>query len=222
MDRYWTEEEQARLLAALRNAPAHHMLARRDDAAIRALLRSGCRVGEFLKVTVGDAMAALRDGYLFIPREARKGGKRDHHVFVTAELGRDLRDLLAIRAELVPGDCRIEDRLVVGRHGRGITVRNFELRVKHWARVAGLPPGSSPHWARHTRGQNIMRRSSARDPRGVVQKALGHADIRSSGVYTVTPREEVEAALQEVDAAGGRRRVTKQQLRRAYEQRTVL
>jgi hypothetical protein len=46
---------------------------------------------------------------------------------------------------------------------------------------------------------------------------LGHVSIRSTGVYTRTPREEVEAALVETDGRTGR--VTRAALRRAFEGR---
>ena len=53
----------------------------------------------------------------------------------------------------------------------------------------------------------------------LVQRALGHADIRSSGVYTQTPREAVENALSEIDRP--QRRVTRAALRRGYEGRAA-
>lgn len=219
MDRALTGEEQARLLGTQKEAACRDVLSRRDAAAINALLHSGLRIGEFLQITVGQALAAIKDGYLFVPKEHRKGFSKgvakDHMVFMTHALRRDIEDLLKVRVELAQMDCHTQDPLVVGRSGRRMTVRNFELRYKLHARDAGLAK-SSPHWLRHTRGQNIMLRSSARDPRGVVQRALGHADIRSSGVYTQTPREDVEAALAEIDApAAGR--VTKAQLRKVYD-----
>jgi len=217
MDRYFTEEEQARLLGTLKKVPSADLPARRDAAAIRALLHSGCRIGEFLKITVGDALASLQANYLFIPRENRKGKWTDHQIFVTAPLAEDLRELVRVRAMMVPGDCRTEDPLVLSRLGRGMSVRGFELRFKHWATVAGLPKDASPHWMRHTRAMNIMRRSTSRDPRGVVQRSLGHASITSTGIYTETAREDVEAALAEVDGQAGR--VSARKLRQAWEGR---
>ncbi len=235
MDRYLTEVEQGRLLDVLKRQAALP-LDRRDAAAIRALLHSGARIGEFLKVSLGDALAALQSGYLFIPKEHRKGWNRrervrkdgttfvplppkDHQVFVTEALRADLRELLKVRFELAPDDAPATAPLVVGRSGRGLTVRAFQFRFAEWADRAGLPPKASPHWLRHTRAMNVMRRSTASDPRGVVQSALGHASIRSTGVYTATPREAVEAALTETDVRVGR--VTRAVLRRAFEGRAA-
>lgn len=224
MDRYLTEEEQARLLKTLKEAACRDAYGRRDDAMVRALIHSGLRIGEFSRITVGDALEALKTGYLFIPRENRKGASqglaRDHSVYVTQALRADLGDLLKVRHELRDVDCRVDDRLLVGRAGDSMTVRALELRYKQHATLAGLAR-TSPHWLRHTRAQNIMLRSTARDPRGVVQRALGHSSIKSSGVYTATPREEVEAALREIDAAADPRRVTRAQLRKAYEGRAA-
>lgn len=219
MDRYFTEDEQARLLKHLKESACRDIYGRRDDAAIRALIHSGLRIGEFLQITVGQALEALRTDYLFVPREHRKGKKKDHQVFVTDALQQDLRDLLKVRHEQLPADCREDDALVISRLGSGITVRSFELRFKEHARAARLPADASPHWLRHTRAMNIMRRSTAKDPRGIAQRALGHASIRSTGIYTATPREEVEAALAEIDAT--KRRITPRQLRRAYEGRAA-
>lgn len=216
MKRYLTEEEQRRLLAEVGRYASP--LARRDAAWIRVLIYSGMRIGEFAQMTVGDAIEALKTGYLFIPREHRKGGRHDHQVLVTDPLRDALRALLAARAEIVGGDHTVPETapLVLSRKNQAMTVRAYEQRVQHWARAAGLPPGASPHWLRHTRAMNIMRRSTSNDPRGIVQAALGHTSISSTGVYTRPSKEDVERDLQLVD---GRRRIRREDLRAEYERR---
>ena len=71
-ERYLTEAEQQALLRHmhLRRADA---LARRDGALMRLLLHTGMRLGETLGLTQAEALQALRTGWLFIPRERRKG-----------------------------------------------------------------------------------------------------------------------------------------------------
>lgn len=230
--RYLTEAEQHALLRTLQ-LHSGDLLARRDGAWIRALLHSGMRLNEFALMSVGDALEALRTRYIFIPQEHRKGWNRrprkkdgklrqppkDHTVLVTAPLEQALRDLLAVRVLML--GCGVSDvsaPLVVSRQGGRMTCRQFEHRMKTWAAAAGLPEATSPHWLRHTRAKNIMRRSTSTDPRGVVQAALGHASIASTGIYTQVSREELEAALEEVDGAGDRRRV-KRGLRAGFEGR---
>ena len=224
MNRYLTEPEQARLLDVLKRNSGDP-LAARDYAWVRALRHSGLRIREFSLITVGDALAALRSGYLYIPKAHRKGRHKDHSVYLTAALREAVEDLLSRRVGHGVPDLHEDEPLVVSRQRAGLsvsmTVRNYQLRLAHWAAEAGLPAGVSPHWLRHTRAMNIMRNSTASDPRGVVQSALGHADIRSSGVYTQTPREDVEAALDEIDQPPRSRRVTPAMLRRAYEGRAA-
>lgn len=220
--RYLIPEEQRRLLATVGRCA--DVLARRDAAWLRALLYSGLRIGEFSRLTVGDAQAALATGYVFVPREYRKlaGGRglrrhqaKDHPVLLTAPLRAALEDLLRIHAEMA-GDCQAPEPLVISRKGGAMTVRCYEQRCAHWAQRAGLR--CSPHWLRHTRAKNILRRSTSGRPLHIVQAALGHTSLRSTGVYTLPDREELQAALDEVDGPARARRAD---LRRLYEQGRV-
>jgi site-specific recombinase XerD len=218
LKRYFPPAEQQLLISTA--GQYTDLTARRDHAWMRAMLHSGLRVKEFSLITVGAAIEALRAKYLFIPRENRKGKKRDHSVFVTQALRTDLQDLLKIRFEITgEGESHLDEALVLSRqHGDGkpMTVRSYELRLKHWATLAGLSDKATPHWLRHTRAMNIMRNSKAADPRGVAQAALDHVSIASTGIYTGVLREEVEDALTEVDAVP-RKRVSLSQLRRDFE-----
>lgn len=219
LKRYFPPAEQQLLVSTA--GQYTDVIARRDHAWMRAMLHSGLRVKEFSLITVGAALEALRSKYLFIPREHRKGGKRDHKVFVTQALRTDLEDLLKIRFEIAgEGDSHLNEALVISRQhggaGKPMTVRSYELRLKHWARLAGLPEEASPHWLRHTRAMNIMRNSQAADPRGVAQAALDHVSIASTGIYTGVLREELEEALDQVDAQSNKR-VSLKQLRQQFE-----
>lgn len=212
MIKYLTEEEQSRLRLTLKQHAGE--TARRDDALIRLLIASGLRIGECLRLSVGDAAAAVKSGYLFIPKEYRKGRageRRDHEVLMTNSVRLAVRDLLELRE-----GAHLDDALVVSRKHGVLTVRAFEFRVRYWAELAGLPAGVSPHWFRHTRAMNIMRRTTATDPLGVVKAALGHGSIRSTEVYARATREKVEAALHEVD---GKPRLRLADLRKMHEGR---
>lgn len=220
MERYLTEEEQARLLKTLKEAACRDVYGRRDDAMVRALIHSGLRIGEFSRITVGDALEALKVGYLFIPRENRKGEAMDLSIYLTKPLRAAIGDLLKVRHELRDTDCRVEDRLLVGRAGETVTVRALQLRYKQHATLAGLAR-TSPHWLRHTHAMNIRRHSTAREPMGIIQRALGHRSMASTGIYAHATREEVEQALDEAASAVAPGRVTRAQLRKAYEGRAA-
>lgn len=220
MDRYLTEPEQERLLKVLKEAAGRDALGRRDDAIVRVLLNSGMRISEFNSITVGAALEALRSGYLFVPREHRKGEGMDLSIYLTKPLRRAIEDLLKVRVELSEADCRQGDALVIGRHGERVSVRLLELRYKEHARMAGLAR-SSPHWLRHTYAMNIRRHSTAREPLGIIKRALGHASIGSTAVYAHATREEVERALEDTAQALEPGRVTTAQLRRSWERKAA-
>ena len=215
MRRSLSAQEERQLLACVASRAA--IEARRDAAWMRALRFSGCRVGEFSRVSVGAALMALERRHLFIPREDRKGGKRDHDVLVTEPLRAAIAELLHVR-ELQTGlpVARMERRgaLVLNRYGKRLSVRSYQLRLRYWCAQARLALDVTPHWFRHTKAMAIMRRSQAQDPRGMVRLALGHADINSSSVYTQPTREDFAEAMEMADGA---RPIRRRQARRTFE-----
>lgn len=208
MTRYLLEREQSRLLATVK--ACSHVLARRDYQVIRYLRGSGLRIGEFSLTTCRAARFAIEYGWHVIPKENRKGKRKGHE----APIGRDaidaLKELLKIHAEM-GGDGADDSILVRSRQGP-MSIRSFEDRIGMWCKRAGIP-GGSPHWLRHTRAMNLIRRSEARDPRGVVQASLGHASIATTGIYTGVTREEL---LEAVARADGGAKLTRAQARRQF------
>lgn len=204
--RYLTELEQSQLLLGV--SKVADPLAQRDYHWIGALILTGMRVQEFSRLTVPMVQQALAGGWLVSPKEHCKGGKRGNEYMVTARLRTHLEALVKLSHELGAG-CVVPEAgqpLVWGRDVAGIagplSVRSYEARLKHWAVHAKLDPRISPHWLRHTRGMNIMRRSRGSNPLKVAQIALGHSSLKSTGIYLDMSREEYERELQLVD--GGR------------------
>lgn len=216
MKRYLTEAEQALLLKAAKGCS--DPLAQRDYHWMSALVLTGMRIGEFSRLTVPQVQQALRVGWLVSRRVDCKGGRGNEYL-VTEQLRLHLQALCRYAALLGSGEVGAEASagglaLVPGRRGGPLSVRSYQLRIKQWANEAGLDPRMSPHWMRHTRGMNIMRRTRATDPGRallVAKEALGHASLKSTGVYLELSREELTEQLQAVDAAGGR--VSRQQAR---------
>lgn len=204
--RYLTELEQSRLLSGASGLA--DPLAQRDFHWMAALILTGMRITEFSRLTVQQVQQALACGWLVSPKSHCKGGRRPNQYVVTARLRMHLEALVKLSHELGAG-CDVPPSgqpLVWGRDIAGIagplSVRSYEARVKLWAQRAGLDPRVSPHWFRHTRGMNIMRRSRGDNPLKVTQIALNHASLRSTGVYLSLSREEFEREIQIVD--GGR------------------
>lgn len=216
MDHYLTPAEQSALLNAARLTNTR--VAQRDYHLMCALILTGCRIGEFLQITLLQTCTALKTGYLFIPKEHRKGQHADVSVYLSVQLRAHL-------TALVDAHGADEDAcapLIIGRNGEHLTVRAVQKRVKVWAQAAGIHGNVSPHWFRHTHAMNILRTSTAKNPLSVVQKALGHISIASTGIYAHATREELQAdqnrAASALDAAlHGKRRVTLAQLRRAHQ-----
>lgn len=218
--RFLTLAEQRQLRGTLKQYAGD--VARRDGATIGLLIGSGMRVGECLMISVGDAVAALESGYLFIPKEHRKGEACDLSVPLTRSVRYALGELLSLRE-----GAELNEALIVSRKSRvlgwrAMTVRGFEQRVAYWAKLSGLPDGVSPHWFRHTHAKNIMRESVATDPLRVAQLALGHTSRRTTEIYTRLDREEYEAALHQVDGkVNGKPRLRVAGLRKEYERRVT-
>lgn len=211
LTRFLTDEEQRRLLGVIKAQAS--LLAQRDHAWVRLLIETGMRVNELATLTRAQAERALADGWLVVTKEQRKGKRLGHAYVVTEPVRKCLQTLLHLQQELSPAlvpELDMEPPLLWGRCGvvRGkvmcehMSVRSFQARMKHWAYLAGLPDGVSPHWLRHTRGVNIVRRSRSKNPVKVVQLALGHSNIASTGIYTQICRDEFEREMRAV--AGGR------------------
>lgn len=213
LKRYLTDEEQRRLLRVVRDQAG--LLAQRDYHWIRLLIETGMRINELATLSLDQAERALATGWLVVRRDQRKGQRSGHEYLVTEPVRQALDKLIWLHGECRPalllppevcppllwGRCGVVRGKVLAEH---MSVRSFQARMKHWAYLAGLPDGVSPHWLRHTRGVNIIRRSRGNNPLKVAQLALGHASIASTGIYTQMSREEYSRELQVV--AGGRMR----------------
>jgi len=192
--RYLTESEERKLFAAVRARSG--VLAARDDAWMRLLRATGMRVGALSRLTCAHARNALHSGYLALEPEIQKKGV-GHRILVTKRCGKALRDLLRIRREMGHAE-RPDAPLIVSRNHRALSVRSFQSRMAVWRKVAGLDGAVSPHWFRHTVAKRIMKSSTAADPRGVAQGVLGHKSARSTLVYTMPDKEDIEEAMREV------------------------
>lgn len=192
-DRYVTERDEKRLFGHVKTIAGPW--ARRDLGWMMLARHTGLRVGSLVALTVGDAREALATKHLQVRAEHAKGGQ-GYEVFVTDPARRALRILLSVRREL--GRTMNHARpLIVGRQGGNVTPRLLQQRMQHWCRAAGLDIQATPHWWRHTLGKRIMRNSTSADPRGCAAIALGHSDIRSTALYTLPDREDVELAMRE-------------------------
>lgn len=92
-----------------------------------------------------------------------------------------------------------EPRLFVGRGGRGLSRQSVWKIVKARAAEAGLPPGVSPHWLRHTFATHLLSNGA---PVRAIQEMLGHADIGTTQIYTHVDAGRLSAVVKKFHPRG--------------------
>ena len=182
--------EQRALDAAIGSAPPPYRL-------IFTLLReTGMRAGEALDLRWGDVTLDPGREALRI-REPKNGSERTVILGPTAtpRSVRGLRAARRARGRNAPGDHD-----VVFLSNRGTRV-SYDALHYQWARVcraAGLVddtggPRYTPHQLRHTRGSELIAQGQRVE---IVQRVLGHRDIRSTLGYAELQDAHVRAALE--------------------------
>lgn len=159
------DADEARALVEL---PANGALARRDRAMLELFYSSGLRLAELVGLRWGDV--DLDDG------QARVLGKGRKTRIVP--IGRHARE--ALRA--LAADGAAPDQPVFrGRGGAPLSPRSVQLRLKQAALKSGLPRNVYPHLLRHSCASHLLESSGELR---AVQELLGHADIRTTEIYT--------------------------------------
>lgn len=215
--RYLDEAQQRKLLEGPRRDSDE--LAQRDYHWLMVLILTGMRIQEFSRLTAPLVRRAQQAGWLVSPKEHCKGRRKPNEYRITQPLREHLQALLKL-SDAHPQAGEADQPLVWGRDISGragpLSVRSYESRLKHWVLLAGLDERVSPHWLRHTRGMNVMRRSRGKEENRlkVAQIALNHSSMKSTGIYLSMSREEYEEQIEAVD--GGRMR--KRDARRAVEE----
>ena len=151
----------------------------RDHCMVELLYGCGLRVGELVGLdrhASGDAAGwvDVADATVHV---TGKGSKR-RSVPVGGPALQALQAWLAHRDSLARAD---EPALFVGQRGTRLTSSQVRSRLKRRAVVAGLPTHVHPHMLRHSFASHLLQSSG--DLRAV-QELLGHANIRTTQVYT--------------------------------------
>lgn len=151
----------------------------RDLAMIRLMLNAGLRTSEVLNIFTEDV--EWISGKLIV-RHAK--GNKDRIMWLNEE------DLEIIRKwkEIKP----YSPILFTTLKGNKINDRYLRSMVKRRAKRIGIAKNVHPHLLRHTFATDLLR--STKNIR-LVQKALGHASLSSTMIYTHVYDEELEVAL---------------------------
>jgi integrase/recombinase XerC len=163
----------------------------RDRAILELLYATGIRVGELVRVDLGDLdIGGLQgDGMLRVFGK----GKKERLVPIGSKAVAALRAYAPARGTLVPerhGRAADRDALFLNAHGGRLTDRSVRRILNARLRRAALMRKVSPHSLRHSFATHML--DAGADLRSI-QELLGHASLSTTQKYTaVTTRRLLE------------------------------
>ena len=154
-----------------------------NRAMFELLYSSGLRVSELvgLDLRYGQRDGIASAGWIdFAAHDVTVTGKGNkmRSVPVGQAAIAALTDWLALRNSVARVDV---PALFVSNHGRRMTARVVQVRLKAHAQALGIPVNVHPHVLRHSFASHVLQSSG--DLRAV-QEMLGHASITSTQIYT--------------------------------------
>lgn len=182
------QTEQDAIDDAIRSAPQPYRL------IFTTLRETGMRVGEVLALRVGDVLLETgREGL-----RVREPKNRTERIVVLGATATP-KTVRGLRAHLKQMQ-KPQQHDVLFRSNRGTAV-SYDAVHYQWQKVcraAGLADGGKPrytlHQLRHTRGSELLAQGQ---PVEIVQRVLGHRDIRSTLLYAELNEDQVRAALEQ-------------------------
>ena len=159
-------------LGALLDHRETDALETRDRAMLELVYSSGLRLAELVGLNLIEVNIQGR-----LVDVVGKGAKR-RIVPVGRQAIAALTSWLAVRLSLASAE---QPALFVGRQGRRLAQRSVQSRFSRWAVKYGLGKHLHPHMLRHSFASHLL--ESSGDLRAV-QELLGHADIRTTQIYT--------------------------------------
>ncbi len=194
--KYLTEAEAQLLLQSSQRA-AEQATRRGGKIPIRnyflvcLALSTGLRVGEIAQLVCGD-LSVHRPPYNVWVRHGK--GDRERIVYIKHQFKEQCLDYLQWKARVgEPTDSQAP--LFYSSNTQGhLTVRALQNVFKKQAAIAKLPTRYSIHATRHTYACQLYR-VSGKDLR-LVQKQLGHANIKITEVYADVMVPDIEQAVE--------------------------
>jgi site-specific recombinase XerD len=160
---------------------------KRDLAILQLLRHTGIRVGELTALRLSDVTLSERKGQLVV----RSGkGSKYRVVPLNADARKALSDYLAVRPK------NIADALFLGRRSEPLSPRAVEQTVLKYAQQARLED-VSPHTLRHTFGKSAL---DAGVDLVTVSRLLGHARLETTAIYTTPSAQDLEQAVEQLEA----------------------
>lgn len=165
----------------------------RDIALLEVLVGTGLRVGELLRLQVGDVTIGDRAGQVTV-RRGKQGNFRE------VPLTKEVRQALSNYLQTHPGKEDTNAPLWVRTQG-ALKQGSSVLRILNkYALQAGLPP-LHPHALRHTFATRYLGHNPD-DLRGLAA-LLGHTSLETVMIYTEPSLHDLAERMERVETAGG-------------------
>ena len=176
-----TATEQEALLA---QPNPRYLTGQRNRTMLRLMLDTGLRLAEVTSLRWKDI--DLLSGKVMV----RQGkGSKDRTLWT----GEENITALAAWRERQARECDGKPEIVFSTaEGKRLDPSYVRKMVKRYARKAGIEKRISPHTLRHTFATDLYRETTNLR---ITQKALGHANIATTQIYTHIVDEELEGAL---------------------------
>lgn len=183
-----TPEESARLLSIPNK---RYPTGLRNYVAMRLMLGSGLRCAEVLSLRLQDV--ELTSGKMKI----RGKGQKDRILWLDVEmielleLWRDRRERKGIASELY----------FTTLQGEPLDTRYVRAMMARYKVRAGIVRKCSAHTLRHTFATELLKQTGNIE---IVRRALGHADISTTGIYLHAVDSELESAMKTLQGKAAR------------------
>ncbi len=185
-----TKEEVVSMIGATENQK-HRLI-------LEMLYSSGLRLNELKKLKFNDVNFENASVHV----KLGKGGK-DRIVFISKNLVLKLKEYIA----LVDKNRTEEIYLFSGRDDKMLSARTIQAIVKNAAERAKISKNVHPHTLRHSFATHLLEQGT--DIR-YIQRLLGHADLRTTEVYTKVTDENLKRIVNPLDVLYAEREATKQ------------
>lgn len=145
----------------------------RDKAILEFFYSSGLRLSELVNIHISDIDMSEQT-----LKVLGKGNK-----FRIVPIGRKAIEALNLwilqRNKL--NKILDSELLFLNQHGKKLTARAIQYRLKFWAQKNNIPENIHPHLLRHSFASHVLQ--SSQDLRAV-QELLGHSNISTTQIYT--------------------------------------
>jgi len=176
-----TATEQEALLA---QPNPRYLTGHRNRMLLRLMLDTGLRLSEAINLRWRDI--DLNSGKVMV----RQGkGAKDRTLWTGEE---NLAALVAWRERQLAACSGAPENVFTTKGGGPLAPRYVQRMVKRYAAKAGIEKDVHPHTLRHSFATDLYRETTNLR---LTQKALGHASVATTQVYTHIVDEELEGAL---------------------------